>query len=109
MKYSIYILLFFFTACQTHKTIISEGDKQPLEKHKVDKQVIGKVVNRSGPVGCQWVIKLKDGKEFMPVKWPPNTKKHNQKIKFVFRYSRAPQPQCFKGKMIVLESYSLLK
>ncbi len=45
----------------------------------------------------------------MPVKWPPNTKKHNQKIKFVFRYSRAPQPQCFKGKMIVLESYSLLK
>ena len=109
MKCYIYILLLLLTACQTHKIILVEDNKQLVEKHEIDKQVIGKVVYRSGPVGCQWIIKLKDGKEFMPVKWPPNAKKHNQKIKLTFRLSRAPQPPCFKGKMIIIENYILLK
>ena len=109
MRNVLYILLLLLIACQSHKPIIAEGNKQHLEKHQIDKQVLGKVINRPGPVSCQWIIKLKDGREMMPVKWPLNAKKHHQKIQFTFRQSRAPQPPCFNGKMIVIENYILLK
>ena len=102
-------MVIFLASCHAYKTTKAEDNKQLLEKHEIDKQVVGKVIFCSGPLACQWIIKLKDGKEFIPVKWPPNAKKHNQKIKFTFRLSRAPQPPCFKGKMIIIENHMLLK
>ena len=109
MRYLFYITIFFLIACQSYKTIKAEDSKQHSENHQIDKQVIGEIVKRTGPIDCQWLIRIKDGEEIMPVKWPPDVKIHQQKIKFTYRIVRAPQPSCFKGKMVVIENYKLLK
>ena len=109
MRYLFHILIFFLIACQSYKTIKAEDSKQHSENHQADKQVIGEIVKRSGPLECQWIICINDREEIMPVKWPPEIKTHQQKIKFAFKIVRAPQPSCFKGKMVVIENYKLIK
>ena len=56
---------------------------------------------------CNWYIVIQDDVKLLPVFWDEKLKVNNKKISLKYTLSRAPQPSCFNGKMIVVDSYTL--
>ena len=109
MKVFLYSIIVLSYSYHLKKPISIENENNSIVNKEVKKEYYGKVIFHKEPNDCQWLIELKDGTELLPVKWPEEVKKKGQKIKLSYRLSRAPQPPCFKGMMIVIEDYVLLK
>ena len=98
-------MLFLFVACSP-KAVNSVVSKKELSIE--DGSVRAKVVyDKTLDKPCCWCIVLEDDVKLLPVFWDEKLKVNNKKISLKYSLSRAPQPSCFKGKMIVVESYNL--
>ncbi len=109
MKIVLYSIIVLSLSCNLKKSVPVENENNSNINKEVKKEFYGNVIFHKEPNDCQWLIELNDGTELLPVQWPEEVKKKGQKIKLSYRLSRAPQPPCFKGKMIVIEDYVLLK
>ena len=98
-------MLFLFISCSP-KTVNSIVDTKELLVD--DESVRAKVVyDKNLDERCAWYIVLEDGVELLPVFWDEKLKVNNKKVNLKYSLSRAPQPSCFKGKMIVVDNYNL--
>ena len=98
-------MLFLFVACSP-KAVNSVVSKKELsiEDGSVRAQV---VYDKTLDEPCNWYIVIQDDVKLLPVFWDEKLKVNNKKVNLKYSLSRAPQPSCFKGKMIVVDSYTL--
>jgi hypothetical protein len=98
--------MFLFVACSP-KTINSVVSKT---ESSIDSSIIVRVIyNESLEESCRWYLQTEEFNKLLPVSWDEELKVNNNKINLKYSLSRAPQPHCFKGKMIVVDSYTILK
>ncbi|MDB4710546.1 hypothetical protein OAF16_02340 [Flavobacteriales bacterium] len=101
------LLMFLFVACspKTMNSVVSINEESSFD----DSIIVRVIYNESFDESCRWYLQTKGSNKLLPVFWDEKLKVKNNKINLQYSLSRAPQPLCFKGKMIVVDSYTILK
>ena len=101
MKFLILILL--FTSCTFNNSQVINVKEVDVSNSKIESPTHGKVVfDKKQDQPCSWYIITDENQKYLPVNWDKEIKVNQKKIIFNFQLSRAPQPNCFNGKMIIL-------
>ena len=102
-------LLFLFSSCtfNNSQVVNVQDDSYSTSDSKIESHTYGKVIfDKTQDHSCAWYILTDDNQKLLPVNWDEEMKIDKKKIIFTFQLSRAPQPNCFKGKMII---FTLIK
>ena len=99
--------MFLLVACspKTINSVVSITE-EPFFNGSI---IVSVIYNESFDESCRWYLQTEESNKLMPVFWDKELKVNSNKINLKYSLSRAPQPHCFKGKMIVVESYTILK